>query len=94
MKSSDNVGVTFVNVLVGQGVLNGVVNLQFGAYHFTPNGEAIDPDLVVACRMRMDIECAKQLYNSLAVLISASEKEAGEAPPPPAEGEPKVAKTH
>ena len=31
---SDDVGVTFVNAVLGRGMLNGIVNLQFGVLNF------------------------------------------------------------
>lgn len=85
MKSNDSVGVTFVSVLLGQGILNGVVNLQFGTYLFTPVEDHIEPDLAVSCRMRMDLECARQLHAALSTLLDAAN--IGEAPTEP---QPKV----
>lgn len=69
MRAADSVGVTFVNGLLGRGLMNGVVNLQFGTYQFTPTDKAIDPDLAVSCRLRMDVECAKQLHEALGALL-------------------------
>lgn len=78
MKSTDSAGVTFVNVLLGSGTLNGVVNLQFGTYQFTPNEfeEKVDADLVVSCRLRMDFTCLKQLHENLTKLIEQAEQAA------------------
>lgn len=88
MKSSDEVGVTFVNAVLGIGHLNGVVNITMGTYNFTPQDgmKEIDPDLVVSCRLRMDQACAQQLrdlldakLNQMAAPVPASpvqEKEA------------------
>ena len=76
MKSMDNVGVTFVNTVVGRGILNGVVNLSFAVLNFTPadDSKAIDPDPVVNCRLRMDKLCAKQLRDVLNDLIDLIDK--------------------
>ena len=83
LQSLDTVGVQFVNVLLGRGVINGVVNLQFGTYQFTPVDDTqIAPDVVVSCRLRMDLECAQQLHTQLGVLLGmlSAGAEAQEAP--------------
>lgn len=71
MKSVDNVNVTFVNTVLGRGILNNVVNIQLGVFQFTPDdkGEMVEPDLVTACRLRMDKICAKQLHETLGELL-------------------------
>lgn len=81
MKSIDNVGVTFVNVVMGRGVLNGVVNVQFGSYQFTPSedGKFVEPDLVLSSRLRMDRVCAQQLHEALGSLLEIIEKTEAEA---------------
>lgn len=73
MKPADTVGVTFVNALIGRGILNNVVNLQFGTFLFTPdeNSQQVEPDLAVSCRLRMDRSCAQQLYESLGELLAS-----------------------
>lgn len=78
MKANDQVGVTFVNTVVGRGALNGVINVSFGVFNFTPsdNGEVVDVDPTIACRLRMDKACAIQLRNAmndLLTLLEASE---------------------
>ena len=83
MKSSDQVGVTFVNTVVGRGILNGVVNLSFGVLQFTPSddGKTVDPDPVIASRLRMDKMCARQLrdvLNDLLEMIDKAEHEAAQ----------------
>lgn len=76
MKSLDNVGVTFVNMVVGSGTLNGVVNLSFGVYQFTPSEDSatVDTDVVIASRLRMDRMCALQLRDTLNNLFASVEK--------------------
>ena len=75
MKSEDQVGVTFVNTVIGRGIFNGVVNLSFGVFNFTPNDEGqVDVDPAIACRMRMDRVCATQLRNALNDLLAAIEQ--------------------
>ena len=71
------VPITFVNQVVGSGHLNGVVNLTFAAALFTPNGDSVDPDLVITSRLRMDRFCAEQLYVTLGAIIQKYTK--GEA---------------
>lgn len=77
MKSVDNVGITFINVVLGSGALNNVVNVQFGTYQFDADTEAqkVDPALAVSCRLRMDYMCAKQLHESLGRLVQSIEAE-------------------
>lgn len=65
----NNVAVTFCNQVIGQGHLNGVVNVTLGVARFTPNQSAIDVDMVVAARLRMDLACAVQLRDGLDAII-------------------------
>ena len=60
MKSTDEVGVTFVNLMLGRGILNGVVNVTLGVYEFNPDldGEKVDPAPAIASRLRMDVPWA------------------------------------
>ncbi len=71
---ADNVGVTFVSLLVGRGILNNVVNLTFGTFNFSPDTDqdnGIDMDAVISARLRMDIPCARQLHKSLSELLDS-----------------------
>lgn len=71
MKSTDQVGITFVNAVTGRGIMNGVVNIQFGALTFDiTEDDKVSPELVIACRLRMDRVCAKQLRDNLSELLS------------------------
>lgn len=81
MKNQDNTGVNFVNTVIGRGVLNGVINLSFGVFNFTPSddGTKVDVDPVVACRLRMDKVCATQLRDVMNELLAAIEKSEQEA---------------
>ena len=75
MKSQDHVGIVFVNSVIGRGALNGVINLSFGAYNFSPNDRGeVDIDVVTACRLRMDKMCAIQLRDALIDLINAIDR--------------------
>ena len=87
MKSVDNVGVTFVNTVVGRGIMNNVVNLQFGTFQFSPDeaSSSVDSDLAVSCRLRMDVMCAVQLYETLGGLLAAVKQAEAEADPVPGE---------
>lgn len=91
MKNQDNVSVTFVNTVVGRGILNGVINLSFGVFNFTPSedGKEVDVDPTIACRLRMDKVCAIQLrdvMNDLLAVIEKSEASLPGSEMPPVEG--------
>lgn len=81
MHSSDEVGVTFVNTVIGRGILNGVCNLSFGVFNFTPSedGKTVDLDPVVAVRLRMDKICATQLRDVMNELLATIERAEHEA---------------
>lgn len=85
MKSVDTVGVTFVNAVLGRGILNNIVNIQFGTYLFSPNEatQEVELDPAVSCRLRMDRRCAQQLYESLGELLAAVAQEEFSADPNP-----------
>jgi hypothetical protein len=81
MKSSDQVGITFVNAVVGRGVLNGVVNIQLGGLLFDSGADGkISNDLATVCRLRMDAKCAEDLrdhLNAVLTLIDEAKAKAG-----------------
>ena len=81
MRSSDQVGVEFVNTVIGRGILNGVINLSFGVFQFTPSedGKTVDIDPVVACRLRMDKVCATQLRDVMNELLATIERAEADA---------------
>lgn len=83
IKNVDAVGVTFVNTVLGRGIFNNVVNLQLGTYLFSEDeaSQQITPDLVTTCRLRMDRQCAEQLYASLGQLLAAVAQAEGENTP-------------
>lgn len=68
----DNAPITFCNEVGNVGFLNGVLNITFTAARFTPDGTQIVPDMVVASRLRMDLQCAMQLQNLLGQIIEAN----------------------
>ena len=72
----DNVAITFVNEVGNVGFLNGILNVTFTAARFTPNntpdGIQIAPDIVVASRLRMDLQCAQQLHTMIGSIIEAN----------------------
>lgn len=74
MKANDNVGVTFVNAVIGSGTFNNVINLTLGVCLFTPDPESnkVEDDVVVAARLRMDPLCARQLRDTLTRLLEAT----------------------
>jgi hypothetical protein len=70
MKTIDNSGVTFVNLVLGRGVLNSVVNVQFGTWLFGGKEDgSVDPEPTVSCRLRMDVACAESLRDALTELL-------------------------
>lgn len=73
MKSTDNVGITFANLVLGSGILNGVVNLTLGAYQFNPDGDKVDPAAAIVSRLRMDVACAKAVRDNLNELLASIE---------------------
>ena len=81
MKSTDHVGVTFVNTVLNRGIFNGVVNLSLGVLQFTPSddGTTVDPDPVIAARLRMDKICARQIRDALSELLEMIDKAEHEA---------------
>jgi altronate dehydratase len=68
----DNVAITFVNEVGNVGFLNGILNVTFTAARFTPDGTQIAPDIVVASRLRMDLQCAQQLHTMIGSIIEAN----------------------
>lgn len=65
-----NVPVDFVSNVVASGHLNGVINIAFGLYRFSPGADGnVEPDLVIGSRLRMDFSCAEQLYESLGHIL-------------------------
>ena len=73
----NNTQPVFVNQVIGQGILNGVVNVTFGTFGFTPTNDGkIDPDIVISARLRMDIACAQQLHAALGSILEQALKPA------------------
>lgn len=71
------VPVVFINQLVGSGHLNGVVNITLAVAQFTPGVDnKIEPDLVIAARLRMDLFCAQQLRDALTAILEQALKPA------------------
>lgn len=61
----------FVNQVAGSGHLNGVANLTFATAQFTPQGGGmVDADLIISCRLRLDLSCVKQLKEACEYLIA------------------------
>ena len=79
VSNRDTTETVFVNTVFGQGVLNGVINLQLGTYLFTPvDAGQVDLDPIITCRLRMDRQCAEHLYDALgALLLAISQAESG-----------------
>lgn len=75
-----NTEVTFVNFVVASGLHNGVVNLTLAQTRFTPtpNGD-VDPDCIIASRLRMDLQCAAQLRDQLNRVLGEAETQVRQA---------------
>lgn len=88
MKPADTIGCTFVNTVIGRGIFNHVINLSFGVFNFTPADDGkIDLDPVVACRLRMDKNCAVQLRDALNDLLTLVEEAEAKGATQPANDE-------
>jgi hypothetical protein len=77
IQSGPNGSPIFVNTVLARGILNGVVNLTFGQYQFTPDAEEpkIHSDQVIACRLRMDVMCLENLHRVTGELIQDIKKQ-------------------
>lgn len=73
MKSTDHVGITFANLVLGSGIYSGVVNVTMGAYEFLPMGDKVEPSPAIVSRLRMDVACAKALRDNLTALLLSVE---------------------
>jgi hypothetical protein len=66
-RTQDDVGCVFINHVLGSGHLNGIINVTLGTFNFTPSRDAarIEPDLVVSCRLRLDVVAAAELRDAI-----------------------------
>jgi hypothetical protein len=77
IRDPHRVPVTFCNQVVGSGHLNNVVNITLAVAQFTPSTDnTINPDLVIAARLRMDLFAARQLHEALGAIIEQALKPA------------------
>jgi hypothetical protein len=75
MKSIDQIGITFANMVIGGGIFQGVINVQFGAFTFETTEEGkVEAAPAVTCRLRMDESCARQLYETLGNTLAMLDK--------------------
>lgn len=87
MKSVDNVGLIFANMVVGRGIADHVINITLGAFQFTPTDDGkVDNDLVVTGRLRLTKGCAKQLRDTLVTFLAEVEHAESAALHPTANG--------
>lgn len=82
MKSTDNVGITFANLVLGRGIMNGVVNVTLGAYEFNPDGDKVEPSPAIVSRLRMDVVGATALRDALTELLQKTVAIPAPAPSP------------
>ena len=81
IRPNDNVGVTFINTVLGRGILGNIINVQLGVFNFSEDGEGkIHFDPSIASRLRMDIDCAKQLRDALDWCVKTWEEKQAEKP--------------
>lgn len=80
MKSADQVGITFANLCLGRGILNGVVNVTLGAFAFTPEGDKVEADPMITARLRLDVPCAIALRDALTALLNDVQVKPSESP--------------
>lgn len=60
------VPVTFANIFAGGGTVNNVINFTLCVNRFTPTYDGpVDPDAVVAARIRIDLNTAVAMKNFL-----------------------------
>lgn len=68
------VPVTFVNSVVGTGFVNGNCNVTLATARFTPNGDAVQTDLVIASRLRLDLFAVQSLHDALGKILDENTK--------------------
>lgn len=80
--STDPTVPVFVNTPIAFGFLNGVVNVAFSTAKFLPvdgpDGPKTEILPVITANLRMDLYCARQLYEQLGKILAknaASEKD-------------------
>lgn len=83
MKSADNVGVTFINYVVGRGVMNGVANLTLGTYAFDPSEDekTVEVAPFISARLRMDVPTVRALHATLGELLQQIDGVSAETQP-------------
>ena len=65
----------FVNQLAGSGHLLGVANLTFATAQFTPRDDGtVDSDMVISCRLRMDLLGVQQLRDACDTILQQNLK--------------------
>jgi hypothetical protein len=76
IKETENIPITFVNEVAGWVFLNGVVQVALVSAMWTPTEMGVDApvDLRLACRLRMDLQCAQNLHAALGQVIEAHTK--------------------
>lgn len=73
--------VIFFNEVAGIGFLNGVLNATLSVAQFTPQGNIVLEDKIVAARLRFDLFAAQNLHKLLGDILDANTK--GPAQPSP-----------
>jgi len=59
------VPVTFVNDVATCGIINGVMNMTFVVARFLPGAVDVNPDVVIASRLRFDLKTAVSIRNMI-----------------------------
>ena len=76
-----NCPVTFINDVAGIGFANGNINLTLSVARFTPCGDAVQSDLVIASRLRFDLYAAQQIHSMIGKILDENTKGAAQPRP-------------
>lgn len=67
----NSVPVVFANLFAGGGTINGVINFTLCTSRFTPSFDGpTDNDIIVASRIRLDVQAATMLRDFLSAQIN------------------------
>lgn len=70
MKPADQIGFTFVTVILSYGFSDGIVNIAIGAQPFDPmEGEKIDVTPTITGRLRLTEPAARNLHDLLGKVL-------------------------
>lgn len=73
------VPVTFVNAIESIGTINGVVNVTLSVARFMPDGAHVTPDIVIASRLRFDLQTALAMRDAINTQLALAAAPEGKA---------------